>query len=543
MSTSLGEVLRRRALDSPDDEFVTCAGRTLTFGELSARADTVGHGLLGAGLGPGDHLAVILLNRLEMVELYFGAARAGLVQVPLNAFLKGDFLQHQLLDSQATALVVDAEGLEAVIPLLAELPGLALLVTMEPAPRRSIEDPRIPKRIQVVSYAEVTGGKGVREVELPTVTGSSVMSIMYTSGTTGLPKGCVLAHAYYLRAARSVIEMLDVGEGDRLYSTLPLFHAGGRMLTLATALVAGRPVAIDSAFSPSGILDRCRETRSTLVIGMGVMGTAMLAAPASPRDRDHSVRAMIMVPLGVELQERFQERFGIDPFVEAFGQTECMPVFAGALRGPRRRESCGLPVDDLDVALLDSEGNEVLTGEVGEICIRPRVAHATFEGYWTGNGVATLLAADGWHHTGDNGRRLGDGSYAFSDRRKDSLRRRGENVSSMELEAAILAHPGIAEAAVVAVPSELGEDDIKASLVASQELTAAELFAFFAANLPYFAIPRYVELVPALPRNAVGRVMKHRLRATGITAEDWDFEALGMRVARRARRAVESPET
>jgi crotonobetaine/carnitine-CoA ligase len=242
-------------------------------------------------------------------------------------------------------------------------------------------------------------------------------------------------------------------------------------------------------------------------------------------------------PLSLTDQDTFRERFGVEPWVDIFGQTECMPTTLTALSSDRRDPlGCGLAAPDLEVALLDDDGN-VLEGEAtGEICLRPKAPYAMFDGYFD-QPEATLAAFRGlWYHTGDFGRRLPSGAFAFVDRKKDCLRRRGENVSSIELEQAIDRHPAVVESAVHAVASELGEDDIKACIVVNTDIEPAELFGFFKNNLPYFAIPRYVEIIDALPRNGVGRVMKHKLRDAGNSPGTWDFDAMGLTVAKKERR-------
>ena len=190
------------------------------------------------------------------------------------------------------------------------------------------------------------------------------------------------------------------------------------------------------------------------------------------------------------------------------------------------------------MSLLDDDGRPVPDGSAGEICVRPREPYAMFDGYFE-RPEATLDAYKGlWYHTGDFGKRLESGAYAFVDRKKDSLRRRGENISSLELEAAINGHPAVAESAVLAYPSELGEDDVKACLVVveGEEVDPEVMFTFFKEKLPYFAIPRYVEVVEALPRNGVGRVMKHVLRDAGNSDDTWDLEELGFTVEKSERR-------
>lgn len=532
----MGGLLDHWATEKADDPFIVCGTQSFTFGEMKTRSDAIAATLNSLGVHKGDRLAVVSPNRMEMIDLYFAAAKLGAVQVPINVFLKGDFLRHQLRDCQASVLVLDHAGMDAVQPMLTDLADVRQIITMDN------DAPVSRAGIRQLPFADLISN--TQEATFAGPDPSDPMSIMYTSGTTGLPKGCVLSHAYYTRVAREIITMLNIDATDSLYSTLPLFHSGAQMMVLGAAVWQGIPVAIDAGFSPSTFLPRCRELGSTVAIGMGVMGTAMLTTPPSPADTDHNVHTMFMAPMTPDNQQRFHTRFGIDPFVEVFGQTECIPVMAGRRGGTRHRATAGWPVHDLEVAVLDDNGQPVPEGEVGEICLRPHDRFAIFSGYWN-DPAKTLEQFTGlWYHTGDNGRQLPDGTYAFSDRKKDSLRRRGENVSSMELEAVITTHPAITEAAVHAVPAALGEDDIKACVVTAPDttLTPAEVFAFFADNLPYFAVPRYVEFLDSLPRNAVGRVMKHHLPDSAGDAKNnksrmvWDFEALGLEIARDARR-------
>lgn len=247
----------------------------------------------------------------------------------------------------------------------------------------------------------------------------------------------------------------------------------------------------------------------------------------------------MLVPFPPDRQDEFRERFGIDAWAEAYGQTECVPVTANPLSGDRSAASCGRPTPDLEVALLDDDDNEVATGQVAEICVRPRTPFSLFAGYWRKPETTLAAFSTLWYHTGDFGRRDPDGFISFVDRKKDAVRRRGENVSTVELENAIVAHPDIAEVAVHAVPSAATEDDIKACLVLQPgaELDPHTLFPFLRETLPYFAVPRYVEILDGLPRNAVGRVMKFQLRERPNTEDRvWDFERLGLTVRREERR-------
>ena len=526
----VGELLRGHAHATPQRQFLTCGASAFDFAALDARTDAVAAGLAAAGVARGDRVAILCANRVEMLELFFAVAKLGAIQVPLNAYLKGEFLRYQLADSRASALVVDASGHAAVAPLLADLPGLRLLVLLdEPA-----IDTAAPQ-IEVRRYTELPVSSPAPVVEIaPT----DLMSIVYTSGTTGNPKGCMLSHGYYTRAATLSGQMQELTVDDVLLTALPLFHGAARMLVLTAALVHGLPVVVEPDFRPTTFLARAAETGATIANGVGAMGAALLATPPSQHDRTHQLRAAIFVPFPAAMHTAFAQRFGVPTSSELFGQTECVPITYSPLSDPGSSGSCGRPAADLEVELLDDDDRPVPTGAVGEICVRPREPLAMFSGYWN-NPEATLATFRTlWHHTGDYGRAERDGFIFFVDRKKDAVRRRGENVSTMELEAAIAVHPAIAEAAAHAVPSDVTDDDIKVCVVLadSESISPAEMFDFFKHHLPYFAIPRYVEIVDELPKNAVARVMKHVLRQRPMTYAVWDFDALGFTVARSERR-------
>lgn len=521
----IGDVLRDRARRRP--ERVCCAmdDHAFTFAEMDARSDQVAAGAAALGIERGDRVATLSPNRVELLELFYGLAKRGAVQVPLNAFLKGEFLRHQLAQSRASVLIMDASGRDALEPLRSELPDLQKVVMLDEA-----EGHEIPYT------AFSSAGDTPPGVAL---TAADTMSIVYTSGTTGLPKGCVASHGYYCRSADVIGSALEITDDDVEFSGLPLFHSGGRLVGVAMPLLFGIPTYFQSHFSASRYFADAERCGATLVIAVGAMGAAVLATEPGPQDRNHKVERLMCAPLSIEAQNVFRERFGVEPWVDIFGQSECMPVTATPLSSPDRDPAgCGRPAPDLEVALLDDEGSTVEGEGTGEICVRPNAPYAMFDGYYE-RPEATLESFAGlWYHTGDYGRRLPSGALAFVDRKKDSLRRRGENISSIELEATINKHPKVVESAVHAMPSELGEDDVKACLVVAggESVEPEELFGFFKQNLPYFAIPRYVDVLDALPRNGVGRVMKHKLREAGNSGATIDFEALGLTVGRHERR-------
>jgi crotonobetaine/carnitine-CoA ligase len=522
----IGELLRFHAEHRPHKRFLACGPVSYTYRELDERSDRVAAGFARLGIARGDRVAVLCPNRYEVFELFFGLAKLGAVQVPLNAFLKGEFLRHQVADSGAVALVADAAGADAVAPLLPDLTDLRLLVLLEGARPTGTSVP----------YAELRQEAGPPpDVD---VRPSDLMSILYTSGTTGLPKGCMLPHGYYVRVGELMATSMEQCEQDILFTALPAFHAITRMMVTVAALTRGSGVVIEEGFHASTFMARAAEVGATLAYGVGTTGVALLATPRSELDRAHSLRTFMIGPFTPGQQDEFAERFGADVWVEIFGQTECVGITWSPVAGPRNRASVGRQSPDLEVTVLDDEGHPVADGEVGEICLRPRHRFAMFAGYWR-NPQATVTATTGlWYHTGDYGKRDVDGFYMFVDRKKDAIRRRGENISSFELEMAVLRHESIADVAIHGVPSGSTEDIVMAVIVPvpGHELNPAEFFAFLRGTLPYFAVPRYVRIVEEIPRNATLRVMKFKLRELPIDDSVWDFEKMGLVIAADARR-------
>jgi crotonobetaine/carnitine-CoA ligase len=296
-------------------------------------------------------------------------------------------------------------------------------------------------------------------------------------------------------------------------------------------------------FRAATFMATAREVGATVIYAVGTIGMLLLAQPPSTGDADPGkLRVALLPPMPPASQRAFEERFSVPVVADSYGQTEVLVIGMSSVDGPRKPGSAGRPAPHVEVAVVDDDDDILPTGQVGEIVVRPRVGDTFFSGYWD-EPAATLAAwRNLWHHTGDLGRQDQDGTLWILDRKKDAVRRRGENVSSVELENAIRMHPLVKEVAVHAVPSDIGDDDIKACIVLQPESTLEpeELFAYFKRTLPYFAVPRYVEFLPALPVNAVGRVTKVTLRERGLTTTTLDLEALGLVVERTERRGQSS---
>ena len=524
LPANVSEALKRRVETDGDAPFVRLGGEWVTPKELDARADHFAGALAGIGVQKGDRVALLLPNRFEIIEAVMGCARSGAIEVPLNAWLKGEFLRYQLQDCQASVLVTDTAGFASAEPLLAST-EIETVIFVDDLASLSTD-------IAVLDYHALMAEKRpAPEVDIAT---SDIMAIIYTSGTTGMPKGCMLSHGYFMAGPSGQIERGWVTPGDRIFTSWPLFHTSGQVIALMVAMLLPEgSVAFTAEFSASSYLDEAREAGATVLAGVGFMGSAIMAQPPRDDDADNDFRLAIWIPMSPSDQEAFEERFDTAVVAESYGQTEAFPVTMSELTHDRQRATIGTPSPSFEVRLVDDHDIDVPVGEAGEIIVRPNRPYVMYSGYWQ-NPEATVNASRNlWHHTGDMARENEVGQLLFVDRKKDALRRRGENISSVELEAAIMKLDGVAAVAVCAVPSDMTEDDVKAVLVLDEGATLEPepVFAFFQENLPYFAIPRYVHLRDELPANALGRVMKHVLREEGATDEMWDFQALGLTVA------------
>jgi crotonobetaine/carnitine-CoA ligase len=522
---SIVEILDLQAESLGNRTYITCDDDALSYRELREKSLRFAGGLSRLGLGQGDRIAILSENSLDLIASFFACARLGLIQVPLNIYLRGEFLRYQLENSNASVAVVDELGLQAIRALDPPVSLAHIIVTGGDA--GSSPD--------TLDFDDISAGDPGSE--LPVVKRADTAMIVYTSGTTGMPKGCIIPHGVFAQVHEAFESVGYVTAGDRMLTPAPMFHMGFLAGMLSSTLSLGASLHCTRRFSASTFMETARRIDATVIYAVGSIGMLLLSQPPSPADRDTaSLRVALLPPMTPESQIEFERRFGVPVVAESYGQSECIPVTANAVDGPRQRGSAGRPVTLFSVAVVDDEDHPVPLGEVGEIVVRPRSSHVMFDGYWN-DPQATLEAwRNLWHHTGDLGRLDADETLWIIDRKKDSIRRRGENVSSLEVEAAIAKHPSVREVAVHAVSSELGDDDIKACIVASGSFEPEEAFAFFKRELPYFAVPRYVELMDELPVTAVGRVRKQALRDRGITADTWDFETLGLVVARTERR-------
>ena len=473
--------------------------RALTYRDAAERVSRLAGGLAEIGVGRGDRLAVMSENRLEVVEVFLACAWLGAVFVPVNTALRGEQLRHVLSDSGSLLVLVE----EPLADLIEDLPcrPIDTIATAVPLPRCELDE-------------------------------GDVSAILYTSGTTGPSKGVLCPHAQWYWWARRTGDVLGVRARDRLYTCLPFFHTNA-INSFVQALLNGGSFHLGPRFSASRFWRRLADADADVTYLLGAMVHILSKREPEDAEARHRCRVALAPATPAELQQAFRRRFGIR-LVDAWGSTETNIVIAGedAATPPG---SLGRPVAGFEARVVDADDRDLPAGIPGELVVHSSEPYAFALGYHGLPQQTEHAWRGGWFHTGDRVMRDGEGWFWFVDRLKDSIRRRGENISSYEVEAALTSNPDVAAAAVVPVPSEVGEDEVLAFVVAREGTSpsAEQIIAHCLPRLASFAVPRYVEFVDALPLTANGKVEKFRLRERGIGPATWDRE--------RERYAVPNP--
>ncbi|MGI5242243.1 AMP-binding protein [Dactylosporangium sp. CA-139066] len=529
---TLPAVLRDRSRTHGDRVYVQVPdqGVELTYAQTLDVAERIGGGLLAGGCVPGDRVLIMAPNRLEYLTAWFGASVAGLVEVPINNAYSGSFLEHQVGTVDPRAAVVHTDFVDRFLELDAARRSIRTFYVVGDGP--SVETAVSVLRDAGWQAAPFTAlADSPRPATLPAVGMSDLAAILFTSGTTGLSKGVMMPHAHMYFFADECVSLTRLTETDVYMSVGPLFHGNAQFLAAYPALIAGARFVLQTKFSASRWVDQLRASQATVTNFVGVMMDWVYKQPRRADDADNQLRCLYAVPAATSILADFRERFAIEAFVENFGLTEiAMPILTpyGLERPPG---AAGLLVDDyFDVRLVDPETDEeVPVGEVGELVVRAKLPWTMCSGYYNMPDRTLEAQRNLWFHTGDGLRRDADGWYYFVDRLKDSLRRRGENISSFEVEQPILAHPAVAECTVVAVPAdaEAGEDELLLVVVRQDglELTAEELWDWCALKLPAFTVPRYIRFADELPLTPSGKVRKGELRRAGVDALTADRES------------------
>jgi len=512
----LPAVLREHALARPEAPWITTIeGEQCSFGEAWLDVRRAATWFAAQGVKPGDRVAVMLPNTLDFVRTWLGLGTLGAVAVLLNTELRGAFLQHQLHNCGARLAVVGDALVPAVAQAAVAAPELREIAISGDATGAELG------RLAPLSWQGAGGWAGRKPHEGPLPRAEDSFCIMYTSGTSGPAKGVLMPHAHCTLYGIGEIEALQLGDDDRFYITLPLFHANGLLMQLAATLLAGIPAIVRARFSAGAWLADIRRHGATATNTLGALGAFITAQPPTPRDRDHHLRVVCNAPNAAAHDAAFRERFGVRDVVSAFGMTEVnIPVWGRI--GERRPGAAGWVAERcFELIVADPETDrELPRGQSGEILVRPKVPFGFMQGYH-GMPERTVEAwRNLWFHTGDAAVMDETGLVTFVDRIKDCIRRRGENISATDVEDVVARLPGVAEVAAYAVPSTLagGEDEVMLAVVpvAGVALDVQSVLAHADAGLPRFARPRYLRFVGELPKTATGKVQRAVLRKAGV---------------------------
>jgi crotonobetaine/carnitine-CoA ligase len=490
-------LLAARAERTPEAPFLRWEGESWSYREAWEEACRFATWVeRRRGEGP-MRVASFLPNRPEALWAWFGTLAAGATYVPLHREHRGEILADMVGRSGADVLVTDEAGV-ADLPDLAGSPVEVVLADWE--------------KVRVLEPAQPADPRP-----------GDLAELMYTSGTTGRSKAVELSHNQLCRGAGWVAWSLELADDDVFHAWLPLYHVAGQVDTVLPTVIGGGTVALYPTFSRSGFWGQVAESGSTIVIGFPNLYELLSSLPAREDDAGSSLRAGVTATMPARFVADFEARFGIR-LHDVYGMTEAEPMLLPEPGIKPPPGSCGRPSPDLEVAVLDAGGRPAGPGEIGEIACRPLLPDVLTSGY-EGDPEATAEAMrDGWFHSGDLGRVDEDGFLYFVDRIKHSIRRRGENVSSWELETIISGHPGVAEVCALGVPSPLGEEDIKVVVVpvVGEAVDPSGLRSWCQGRMAAFMVPRYVEVVAALPRGETGKVMKEELR--GVVVGTWDAD-------------------
>lgn len=514
------DLMDRFERECPDKVYIEFGdnGEQWTYRDLRTMVIQTAIGLQQLGVAQGDHVLVWLPNSREHLRVFFAINYLGAVFVPINTAYKGAVLAHVIDNADAKLAIVHAD----LASRLEGVPLASLKAAVVVGERRAC--PGLPTHF----YADVLlPESGTLAPLARPIEPWDSQSIIYTSGTTGPSKGVLSSYLHIYTNAGPETWTCVTGE-DRFLVNMPLFHIGG-MGVVFVMFVRGGSVSFIDRFDTATFLDTVRRTRTTATFLLGVMASFLEKLPERADDADTPLRLVFMVPLAGDIAA-FSKRFGCEVYT-IFNMTEIStPIISEP--NPLVRGTCGKQRAGIDVRLVDDHDCEVPIGTVGEMLVRTDRPWGMNSGYYKNPSATAAAWRNGWFHTGDAFRKDAEGYYYFVDRKKDAIRRRGENISSFEVEADVLAHPAVREVAAIGVPNEMSEEDVLVVVapVDGHLIDPAALLDFLRPRMAHFMIPRYVRVMPELPKTATSKVMKHELRQQGVTADTWDREAAGIQV-------------
>lgn len=494
--------------------FIKTAESSLSYEDTLTRTSIIAGKLHASGLRKGDRMVVLLPNCMEVLELFLAAGYLGAVFVPINTAFRGEQLKNLLELADPTAIVTSPEYQEHVVAAKAKMPSLSRVWALQDG---SEDAKRLAGPAGTTVEPWHPGNTPLPEQDIQP---SDPLAILYTSGTTGPSKGVLCPHGQFYWWGVLTGDSLSMTEEDVTYTVLPMFHTNA-LNALWQVLVHGATYAFGKRFSASKFLNELREHDATLTYMLGSIAYILLKQPESDKDKQHKVRRALSPATSEKITAEFESRFNFT-LVEGYGSTETNLVFSNHI-GEYEPACMGRPFPQFDVRIVDENDCDVKPGETGELIIRNHEPFSMALGYFRNDAATVAAWRNLWFHTGDRVKQDESGVYRFVDRMKDAIRRRGENISSWEVEQAMISHPQVEDVAVVGVPSELGEEEVMAFVVpkGKQAVDPLDLITYMEAQIAGFAIPEYFEFLDTMPRTENGKVKKYELKERGTGKNTW----------------------
>lgn len=530
---TLGNVLRHQARTFSNKLFLNelASGRSFTYSEMDVWSGQLAQGLHDIGIARGSHVGVLMENSAEHVALFFALGKTGAVSVPINTAARGALLKYYLAHAECTTIVVDAALFERLQEVLPELPLLARVIVLGPLAPTS-DAPAAPQTVHAFDQLLPSDG---RQLAAQDIACHALCLLAFTSGTTGPSKASMLSHAAALTYGTGATQAQGYRASDVFYVCLPLFHNNALLASLCSALACGGSVALSPRFSVSRFWQDIRNSGATITNLLGAMTSFLWSAPASPEDKDNLLRLVSMAPVPKYARE-FEQRFALK-VMSNYGLSDFGMATSFTEHDPQEKlGSIGRVRQGIQLKIVDENDFEVPPGEPGELVIRSDDPWRATTGYYRMPEATLAAHRNQWFHTGDRAICDADGYYWFVDRKKDCIRRRGENISAFEVEEILMTHPGVAQVAVFPVKTSTNDEEVAAVIVPrpGTEVTHAEVIEHCRHNMAYFMVPRYLQFRAQLPTTANLKVEKYRLQQDfqqdiGIA---WDREAAGIQVTR-----------
>ena len=517
-------VLEEKAKQHGNRDLFFFKDQVFGYEDFDQESSRVASGMQSLGLGKGDKVAIVSGNRPEYLFLSYGLSKIGAIQVPINTAHKGNILTYMIDHTDCRFLVVESSYLDRVGPILRDLPKIEKILVLKgtEADISALEKP-------VLDYETVMDNDG--KYDEAEVLWHDPHAIIFTSGTTGPSKGVVLPNNYMFTAPEGFVQLGKYDERDCLYNPFPFFHVAG-LSCILTALISGARMSLEQRFSVSRFWDDIKRHECTAMQFTGGIISLIYKSEPKANDRDNPLRVMIGANAPKDLVKPFEERFGVT-ILDTYGSTE-LGVCINCTPEKRKPGSCGIPRQDYDVRFVDDNELEVGTNTPGELLVRPKNPYSMFLEYYKMPDSTVEAWRNLWFHTGDYLSYDNDGFLYFVDRKHDALRRRGENISSIEVETVIMSHPAVMEAAALGVKSEEAENEVMVCVVKKpgHTVTPEELIAHSESRMAYFMVPRFVRFIEKMPKTPTERIEKYKLRDEGVTPDTWDREKAGYKLKR-----------